>query len=85
MTLSGGQRRRVEIVRALAHPSQAVLLDEPFAALDRASRRQVAALADRLLAGRTLLVASHDPEDARLLGATRVEALGGTAGPVRPA
>lgn len=83
--LSGGQRRRVEIVRALAHPSQAVLLDEPFAALDRASRRQVAALADRLLAGRTLLVASHDPEDARLLGATRVEALGGTAGPVRPA
>ena len=83
--LSGGQRRRVEIVRAFAHPSQAVLLDEPFAALDRASRRQVAALANRLLAGRTLLVASHDPEDAMLLGATRVEALGGTAGPVRPA
>lgn len=78
--LSGGQRRRVEIVRALAHPSQAVLLDEPLAALDRASRRQVAALAEDLLAGRTLLVASHDPGDADLLCATRMEALGAAGG-----
>lgn len=70
--LSGGQRRRVELARALAHPSAAVLLDEPFASLDEASHRTTAAFVTRHLDGRTLLVASHLPGDAGLLGATEV-------------
>lgn len=67
--LSGGQRRRVEIVRALLFPSTAVLLDEPFSSLDEQAHERAAAFVRRRLAGRTLLVASHDPKDIRLLEA----------------
>lgn len=67
--LSGGQRRRVELVRALLSPSNTVLLDEPFAGLDPDARRRCRSLVDRLLGGRTLVMASHDEGDLRALGA----------------
>ena len=67
--LSGGQRRRVELARALAYRSEAVLLDEPFASLDESSHRRAAGFVLRHLGGRPLLVASHLPEDVKLLGA----------------
>lgn len=37
--LSGGQRRRVSLVRAMAFPSKMVVMDEPFTGLDTATRR----------------------------------------------
>lgn len=40
-TLSGGQRSRVSVLRAILAEPQALLLDEPFAKLDRALRGQV--------------------------------------------
>lgn len=67
--LSGGQRRRVEVLRALAHPSTCVILDEPFAALDEVSHKKTASLINSWLKGRTLIVASHSTEDAKLLDA----------------
>ena len=67
--LSGGERRRVELVRALASDANVVLLDEPFASLDEASHRVCADFILAHLSGRTLLVATHNRADAELLDA----------------
>lgn len=68
--LSGGQRRRVELVRALLHDSQVVLLDEPFSSLDAKTHKRAAQFVLEHLNGRALLVASHDTKEAQLLDAT---------------
>ncbi len=65
--LSGGQRRRVEIARALLCPGDAVILDEPFTGLDTAARDVCAEVVLDLLDGRMLLLATHDTADARVL------------------
>lgn len=65
--LSGGQRRRVEIARALLCPGGAVILDEPFTGLDVAARDATVEVVLDLLDGRTLLLATHDAADARAL------------------
>lgn len=65
--LSGGQRRRVEIARALLCPGGAVILDEPFTGLDVVARDATAEVVLDLLDGRTLLLATHDAADARAL------------------
>ena len=64
--LSGGQRRRVLIARALVQDAPALLLDEPFAGVDRTSEERILQVLDELTAeGRTLLIATHDIEQAR--------------------
>ena len=65
--LSGGQRRRVEIARALLCPGGAVILDEPFTGLDSAARDACAEVVLDLLDGRMLLLATHDVADAQAL------------------
>ena len=65
--LSGGQRRRVEIARALLYPGGAVILDEPFTGLDAAARDATTKVVLDLLDGRMLLLATHDAADARAL------------------
>ena len=65
--LSGGQRRRVEIARALLCPGGAVILDEPFTGLDTAARDACAEVVLDLLVGRMLLLATHDAVDAQAL------------------
>lgn len=65
--LSGGQRRRVEIARALLCPGGAVILDEPFTGLDAAARDATTKVVLDLLDGRTLLLATHDAADAQAL------------------
>ena len=72
MQLSGGMRRRVSLVRAMAYPSDVVVLDEPFTGLDTATRRHAIDFVLRHLCGRTLLVATHGENDAHLLGAETI-------------
>lgn len=65
--LSGGQRRRVEMARALLCGGCAVILDEPFTGLDASARDATAEAVLDLLDGRTLLLATHDVADAQAL------------------
>ncbi|NQW02245.1 MAG: ABC transporter ATP-binding protein [Rhodospirillales bacterium] len=66
--LSGGMRQRVALARALMEDRPFVLLDEPFAALDAKTRAEMQELAFELLAGRTVLLVTHDPSEAARLG-----------------
>ena len=61
-TLSGGEKQRVVVARALAQEAQIVLLDEPTAALDIGHQQQALELLDVLReeSGLTLLAAMHD-------------------------
>lgn len=70
--LSGGQRRRVEIARALLCPGGAVILDEPFTGLDAAARDVAAEVVFDLLDGRKLLLATHDATDVQALNISDV-------------
>ncbi len=67
--LSGGQQQRVAVARALARDPEVLLLDEPFSAVDRATRdklHQELALLRRRLAMPIVLV-THDMSEASLL------------------
>jgi iron complex transport system ATP-binding protein len=61
-TLSGGEKQRAVVARALAQESPIVLLDEPTAALDIGHQQQALELLDALRAGSglTLVAAMHD-------------------------
>ena len=67
--LSGGQKRRVAILRSLVSDSDAVLMDEPFKGLDDETRRQVISQVKENLGNRLLMIITHNEEDAELLGA----------------
>lgn len=62
--LSGGQRQRVALARTLMQEANLILMDEPFSALDAVTRHQLQALAVELLRGKTVLLITHDPQEA---------------------
>ena len=82
--LSGGQQQRAAIARAVAAEPQVLLMDEPFSALDVATR---ASLQEWLVEHRrslssTVVIVTHDLSEA-LLVADRIALLTGTEGELR--
>lgn len=69
-SLSGGERQRVAFARALAVEPRLLLLDEPFASIDRAGRQRVRSVLARILADRAIpaVLVTHDPAEALELG-----------------
>jgi ABC-type nitrate/sulfonate/bicarbonate transport system ATPase subunit len=73
--LSGGERGRVALARALVRRPSLLLLDEPFAALDAITRARLDDELPELVAGAATLLVTHDVAEA-LLVADRVLMLG---------
>ncbi len=65
-TLSGGQKSRIALMRALLAEPEAVLLDEPFSALDHSLRQQMRLFVLEHIQIKQIpaLLVTHDPEDA---------------------
>lgn len=83
-SLSGGMRQRVQLARGLAGAPRAVMMDEPFGALDTQTR----AAMQRLLIDTwrahptTIVFVTHDVDEALLLG-DRIAVLGRAGQPLR--
>ncbi|MFE9023925.1 ABC transporter ATP-binding protein [Streptomyces sp. NPDC007808] len=75
--VSGGQRQRAQLARALAGAPHAVLMDEPFGALDAQTRAGMQDLLVEVLrgTGATVVFVTHDVDEALFLG-DRVALLG---------
>lgn len=63
--LSGGERQRLAIARALLCDAPIVVLDEPTSSIDPASGGLIQQALDRLTAGRTTLIVTHQPSALR--------------------
>lgn len=70
--LSGGQRRRVAILRGLLADYDLLILDEPFKGLDRETKQLVIEDTQRRCTGKTALLVSHDPTELDALGVTEL-------------
>ncbi len=68
--LSGGMQQRVSLARALAYDGDILLLDEPLKGLDEDTKEDMIRLLNTHTAGKTLLLATHDREEALRLADT---------------
>ena len=64
LTLSGGERARVALMRVLLSEPKALLLDEPFSKLDLPLRDRFRSLVFQSAAHLPVLLVSHDPQDS---------------------
>ncbi len=82
--LSGGERQRVALARALAVSPRLLLLDEPFASIDRAGRSLLGQTLRDVLTrrGTPAVLVTHDPVEAREMGDWLVPIDNGRSGTV---
>lgn len=64
---SGGMKRRLAIARALLADYDLLVLDEPFRGLDEETKRQTMETVCRRSLGKTVLLVTHDEEEARTM------------------
>lgn len=62
--LSGGMRQRVALARTLMQDKPIVLMDEPFSALDAVTRHKLQTLAAAMLQDKTVVLITHEPQEA---------------------
>lgn len=67
-TLSGGMKRRVAILRALAADYDVLFCDEPFKGLDQDTKTLVMGYFVRKTQGKTVILVTHDKSEAQALG-----------------
>ncbi|MDO5023009.1 MAG: ATP-binding cassette domain-containing protein [Eubacteriales bacterium] len=70
-TLSGGQRRRIAILRALLYPHELLLLDEAFKGLDEHNRNLAIDYIKQN--SDTILIITHDAQECRLFGGRAIQ------------
>ena len=71
-TLSGGQKRRVAICRALCALSELLILDEPFTGLDAGTKADVIRYLQKKSAGKLTLLSTHQEEDILALDGIQI-------------
>ena len=67
-TMSGGQRRRIAILRALAAEYDILFMDEPFKGLDPETKNLVMFYTKQRTVGKTVIFVTHDETEYSLLG-----------------
>jgi len=60
--LSGGERRKFSLAAAMLRNAPVVILDEPTTGIDQSSREEIRKILPRFMAGKTLLIVTHDEE-----------------------
>ncbi|HHT98408.1 MAG TPA: ATP-binding cassette domain-containing protein [Clostridiales bacterium] len=71
--LSGGMRRRVCIIRAILFECETIIMDEPFKGLDDSLKKKVINHLVNNRKGRTILVITHDLNEAKELNAEIID------------
>jgi len=66
--LSGGQKRRVALLRTLFADADILLFDEPLKGLDEALKQQVIAFVKPFIESKVVIWVTHAPEEVKLLG-----------------
>jgi NitT/TauT family transport system ATP-binding protein len=70
--LSGGQKRRAALARALAHPFDVLVMDEALTGLDAQAKAQCLTVIDRVVGQRMLVLVTHEAAEAETLHAQRI-------------
>lgn len=71
--LSGGMRRRVALARALLYCGDIFFLDEPFKGLDANIKNSAIETVNRCTAGKTVIIVTHDEDEAKKTADCRLE------------